>query len=79
VRTWNLTTFQRFVLPQSSPSLWITHEPLKRRSTSTRLHGTLSQKAVTFILAAVCVWDFTKVRLLGCEIRQSRNYPGICL
>jgi hypothetical protein len=32
---------------------------LKRRSTSTRLHGAIFRKAVIFILAAVRTWNFT--------------------
>jgi hypothetical protein len=40
---WCRPTFQRCVL----------YAPLKRRSTSMRLHGTLSQKTIIFILAAV--------------------------
>jgi hypothetical protein len=33
--------------------------PLKRRSNSTRLHGAISQKGVTFILSAVRTWNLT--------------------
>jgi hypothetical protein len=37
----------------SLPWWWRQYTPLKRRSTSTRLHDAIYQKAVTFILAAV--------------------------
>jgi hypothetical protein len=51
----NWPTIQRCLLPTSSER-W-----LKRRSTSTRLHGATSQKTVIFILAAVitcCLTDW---------------------
>jgi hypothetical protein len=38
--------------------------PLKRRFTSTRLHGAMSQKAVIFILAAVRTWNLTQLLIL---------------
>jgi hypothetical protein len=41
-------TFQRCILPPSSG-----YTSLKRWSTSTRLHGTISQKTVIFVLATV--------------------------
>jgi hypothetical protein len=44
-------TFQRFIQPPSSLWWWKQYTPLKRRSTSTKLHGAVSQKA-TFILTA---------------------------
>jgi hypothetical protein len=36
-----------------------TYAPLKRRSTSTWLHGATSQKTVNFILVAVGTWNLT--------------------
>jgi hypothetical protein len=42
-RKWS--TFQRCLLP---PSIWWQYAPLKRRSTSTRIHGVISQKTVIF-------------------------------
>jgi hypothetical protein len=54
---WIRPTFEIFVLPPSSGRIikWMMDAvlTLKHRSTSTRLHGAISQKAVTFILAAV--------------------------
>jgi hypothetical protein len=43
----------------SSPWWWRQYEPLKRRSTSTRLRGVISEKAVIFIFAAVNTWNLT--------------------
>jgi hypothetical protein len=37
--------------------------PLKRRFTSTRLHGVILQKAVIFILASVKTWNLTNIRV----------------
>jgi hypothetical protein len=49
--------------PSSSPWWWGQYTPMKRRSTSTRLHDDITQKADIFILAAVrnlisrnCYW-----------------------
>jgi hypothetical protein len=42
---------------RSSLWWWTQYIPLKRRCTSTRLHGTVSQKAVMFMLAAVRTWN----------------------
>jgi hypothetical protein len=38
---------------------WRQYAPLKRRSTSTWLHGSSSQKTFNFILAAVRTWNLT--------------------
>jgi hypothetical protein len=41
---------------------WLLHKgdsPMKRRSTSRKLHGSISQRAATFILAAVRTWNLT--------------------
>jgi hypothetical protein len=51
-----LLGLQRCVLP---PWWWRQHAPLKRRSTSIWLHGSISQKALNFILAAVRTWNLT--------------------
>jgi hypothetical protein len=40
--------------------LWRQYAPLKRRSTSTWLHGATSQKTLNFILAAVRTWNLTQ-------------------
>jgi hypothetical protein len=51
---------------------WKHYVPLKRRRTSTRLHGTISQKGVIFILYAVRTWILTKVIRFYCaEVLQS--------
>jgi len=46
-------------LSNCRPWWWRQYAPLKRRSTSMRLHGAESQKDVTFILAAVRIWNLT--------------------
>jgi hypothetical protein len=43
------------------PWWWSQQAPLKRRLTSTRLHGATSQKTVILILAAVRTWNLTKL------------------
>jgi hypothetical protein len=44
---------------------WKQYTPLKRRCTSTRLHGAISQKALSFINAtAVRTWNLTCLRYL---------------
>jgi hypothetical protein len=45
---WSRPTFQRCGLHPSSGRWRRQYAPLKRRSTSTRLHGSISQKAVIF-------------------------------
>jgi hypothetical protein len=54
---WSRPTFHIRVLPPSSGRLsawwWRQHAPLKLRSTSTRLYGTISQNVVIFNLAAM--------------------------
>jgi hypothetical protein len=60
-------TFQKCVLPPSSGrSLWWwrQYEPLKRRSTSTWLHGSTYQKTLNFILAAVRTWNLKRFHLV---------------
>jgi hypothetical protein len=43
----------------SSPQWWRQYTPLKRQSTSTWLHGSSSQKTLSFILATVRTWNLT--------------------
>jgi hypothetical protein len=51
VRIANIITTK--ILPLSSLRRWRQYTPLKRRFTSTELHGAISQKAVLFIYTAV--------------------------
>jgi hypothetical protein len=53
---WSRPAFQRFVVIPSSPWWRKQYASLKRRSTSTRLHSAVSQKAVIFILSS-CLED----------------------
>jgi hypothetical protein len=46
-------------LMNSSPWWWRQYALLKRRPTTTRLHGTISHKAIFFIIAAVRIWNLT--------------------
>jgi hypothetical protein len=50
-------TFQRNLLPPSTGWWQRQYAPLKRRSISTRLHGTTSQKTAIFILIAIRTWN----------------------
>jgi hypothetical protein len=49
--------FQRCVLPASSERWWFCAR-LKRRCTFTKVHCTIFQKAVIFILVVVRIWHF---------------------
>jgi hypothetical protein len=46
------------------PWCWTLQASLKRLSTSTSLHGTVSQKAVIFILDARRTWNLTRCRII---------------
>jgi hypothetical protein len=46
-----------------SPWWWRQYAPLRRRFTSTRLHGTISQKTVIFMLAVVRTWNLTSSKV----------------
>jgi hypothetical protein len=57
-------TFQRCSLPPSS-GCQRQQAPLKRCSTSMRLHNTVSQKAVIFIATTVRTWNLTYILLFN--------------
>jgi hypothetical protein len=44
----------------SLPWWWRQYAPLKRRSTSTRLHGAIFQKTIIFMLATMKTWNITR-------------------
>jgi hypothetical protein len=59
-----------------SPWWWRQYASLKRRSALTRLHRTISQKAVIFILAASRTWNLMWIFRLRPQIRDS-NYHSV--
>jgi hypothetical protein len=61
-RSW--LTFQKCVLSPSSPWWWRLYAPVKSRAASTRLHGAISEKVVSFILASVRTWNITDYQLV---------------
>jgi hypothetical protein len=62
---------------ERNPRLWMQYSPLKRRCTSMRLHGAISQKSLVFILTAVRTWIHPKLTLNGtscyCTLAQSKS------
>lgn len=51
VQSRSKSTFEKCVLPPSSGRVWNLYSPLKCRSTSTILHGTLSQMSAIFCMS----------------------------
>jgi hypothetical protein len=67
---WSKPTFQRYMLLPSSEL--ITEAPLKCRSTSRRLHGCASQKALIVILGAIRACNLTRWRK---KTKRQRKFP----